>query len=81
MGEPAILNTHAHWEQPQPQKSGRSIHSNSRRIASRAHLLLARLGFVKDGVASVFSAATKPLFQCLERGSAQAATLRQTKTA
>ena len=34
MGEPAILNTHEHLEQPQPQKSGRSIHNNSRRIAS-----------------------------------------------
>ena len=66
MGEPAILKTHAHFEQPQPQKFGRSIHTNSRRIASRAHLLLARLGFVKHGVASVFTAATKPLFQCLE---------------
>jgi hypothetical protein len=42
---------------------------------------LVRLGFVKDGVALVFTATTKPLFQCLERGSAQAATLRQTKTA
>ena len=47
MGEPAILNTHAHREQPQPQKSDRSIHTNSRRIASRAHLPLVRLGFVK----------------------------------
>ena len=81
MGEPAILNTHAHREQPQPQKSDRSIHTNSRRIASRAHLPLVRLGFVKDGAALVFTATTKPLFQCLERGSAQATTLRQTKTA
>jgi hypothetical protein len=79
MGEPAILKTQAHFEQPQPQKSGRSIHTNSRRIASRAHLLLARLGFVKDGTASVFTATTKPLFQCLERGWAQATPLRQTK--
>ena len=38
MGEPAILKTHAHFEQPQPQKSGRSIHTNSRRIASIACL-------------------------------------------
>jgi len=38
MGGPAILNTHAHWEQPQPQKSGRSTHVSLRRVASRAHL-------------------------------------------
>jgi hypothetical protein len=37
MGGPAILNTHAHWEQPQPQKSGRSTHVSLRRV-SRAHL-------------------------------------------
>jgi hypothetical protein len=40
---------------------------------------LVRLGFVKDGGALVFTATTKPLFQCLERGSGQAATLRQIK--
>ena len=38
MGGPAILNVHAHLEQPQPQKSGRSTHTNSRRIASTACL-------------------------------------------
>jgi hypothetical protein len=38
MGEPAMLNTHAHWEQPQPQKFCRSTHTNSRRIASTACL-------------------------------------------
>jgi hypothetical protein len=39
MGEPAMFNTHAHLEQPQPQKSCRSTHTNSRRIASMEFLM------------------------------------------
>ena len=63
MGGPAMLNTHAHFEQPQPQKSFRSTHTNSRRIASMARLpIWCGYAFAKDGVALVVTATKEPLF-------------------
>lgn len=32
-GGPTALNTHAHWEHPQPRNSGRSTHTSSRNIS------------------------------------------------
>jgi hypothetical protein len=34
MGGPRGLKTHAHWEQPQPQKRGWSIHASTRIMAA-----------------------------------------------
>ena len=55
MGDPEILNTHSHSEQPQPLKSCFSIHTSVRLMASLARLAIwCGYGSLKDGVAFVF---------------------------
>ena len=55
MGDPEILNTHPHSEQPQPLKSGFSIHTSVRLMASLTRLAIrCGYGFLKNGVAFVF---------------------------